>query len=126
MGMILNDTFDIFKHNVCFFDNDDPVNFLFMSDNVFSRIENELEAQQKRHEWFCLAIGCRQESYSQNWTNWRNRGFPAKKPALSGFFCACRKKSNVVFDKSNDLFILTPSLHGDAPKTTCRKDAVFF
>lgn len=79
MGMILNDTFDIFKHNVCFFDNDDPVNFLFMSDNVFSRIENELEAQQKRHEWFCLAIGGRQESYSQNWTNWRKRGFPARK-----------------------------------------------
>lgn len=79
MGSILNTTFETVKHNVCLNAITEHVNFLFMSDSVFSRIHNELEAQQKRHEWFCLAIGCRQESYSQNWTNWRNRGFPAKK-----------------------------------------------
>lgn len=44
---------------------------------AFLRIEEELETKKKHHHWFCLAIGCGENS-SQHWTNWRRRGFPAR------------------------------------------------
>jgi SOS-response transcriptional repressor LexA len=87
MGSMLNVSVDYIKPFVCFNSNDIPVNFLFMSTtdttSVFSRIKNELEAQQRKREWFCLAVGCKQESYSQNWTHWEKRGFPSKRIATA-------------------------------------------
>jgi phage repressor protein C with HTH and peptisase S24 domain len=44
---------------------------------IFERIKKELEEQGKTREWFCVSVGVKPESYSQNWTHWSSRGFPS-------------------------------------------------
>lgn len=80
MNSNVHNLFKNYKQYVCNNENTARVNLLFMSElpaneTVFSRIEQVLNKKGISNPEFQDKLGIQ----SQHWTNWRNRGVPAKR-----------------------------------------------